>query len=260
MIATAARHVIALSKLRIVALLVFTAACGMWKAAGGVPDGTALVAVVVGGALAAAGANAINQGLDSDIDALMLRTRGRVVPRSAVSRRAALAIGAVMILAAVIFMGLLANWLAASLTLAAAAVYVFVYTIALKRNSWNNIVIGGAAGAFPPLIGAAAVSGSIDAVGLYMFAFVFFWTPPHFWTLSIMLREEYSAAGIPMLASVATSQLDPRTLPSPAPRPSVSRKFCHACAFQLIRSTPEAPPSLSKRARSKKSATEGTVS
>ena len=204
MIATAARHVIALSKLRIVALLVFTAACGMWKAAGGVPDGTALVAVVVGGALAAAGANAINQGLDSDIDALMLRTRGRVVPRSAVSRRAALAIGAVMILAAVIFMGLLANWLAASLTLAAAAVYVFVYTIALKRNSWNNIVIGGAAGAFPPLIGAAAVSGSIDAVGLYMFAFVFFWTPPHFWTLSIMLREEYSAAGIPMLASVAS--------------------------------------------------------
>lgn len=206
MIAAATRHVIALSKLRIVALLVFTAACGMWKAAEGVPDGRVLIGVLVGGALAAAGANAVNQGLDSDIDAIMLRTRGRVVPSNALSRRTALLIGSVLIVGAVILMGLWANWLSAALTLTAAAVYVFVYTIALKRSSWNNIVIGGAAGAFPPLIGAAAVSGSIDAVGLYMFAFVFFWTPPHFWTLSILLRDEYSAANIPMLASVASAR------------------------------------------------------
>ncbi len=203
MIATAARQIVALSKLRIVAMLVFTAACGMWKAAEGVPDAVALTAVLVGGALAAAGSNAINQGFDSDIDAIMLRTRTRVVPSNQVSREVAFALGTGMVLAAVLILGLMANWLSALLTLAAAVVYVFVYTIALKRTSWNNIVIGGAAGAFPPLIGAAAVSGSVDAVGLYMFAFVFFWTPPHFWTLSVLLRDEYSAAGIPMLASVA---------------------------------------------------------
>ena len=206
MIAIAARHIISLSKLRIVALLVFTAGCGMWKAADGVPDGGAFFAVMTGGTLAAAGANAINQGLDSDIDSKMLRTRTRVVPSKAVTKQAAITIGTVMIAVAVVILGLLANWLAALLTLAAAVVYVFVYTIALKRSSWNNIVIGGAAGAFPPLIGAAAVSGTVDAVGLYMFVFVFFWTPPHFWTLSILLRDEYTTAGIPMLASVASTR------------------------------------------------------
>ena len=116
----------------------------------------------------------------------------------------AVVFGVTMIVTACVLMWALTNWIASVLMLAAAMTYVFVYTVALKRRSWNNIVIGGAAGAFPPLIGAAAVSGSIDALGLYMFAFVFFWTPPHFWTLSILLKDDYAAANVPMLAAVAS--------------------------------------------------------
>jgi protoheme IX farnesyltransferase len=196
------RQIVALSKLRIVSLLVFVAACGMWKAAEGTPTVPVLLAVLLGGALAAAGSNSINQGLDSDIDAAMQRTRGRPVPSDQISRRAALILGAAAIGIATVAMGLLANWLSASLTLGAAAIYVFIYTMFMKRRSWNNIVIGGAAGALPPLIGAAAVSGVVDAAGLYMFALVFFWTPPHFWALSLMLKEEYAAVRVPMLPVV----------------------------------------------------------
>ena len=203
---TIARHLVTLSKPRIVGLLVFTAVCGAFKAAEGLP-GVAVLAVVVGaGALAAAGSNAINQGLDADIDAIMSRTRGRPVPTRQLRPSVAVGAGSVLVLAAVLLMWGVANETAAVLTLAAALVYVFVYTVALKRRSWNNIVIGGAAGAFPPLIGAAAVSGSIEAVGVYMFAFVFFWTPPHFWTLSILLRDDYTAASVPMLSTVASQR------------------------------------------------------
>jgi protoheme IX farnesyltransferase len=202
---TMARQIITLSKPRIVVLLVFTGVCGVYAAANGAPSLSALIAVVVAGSLSAAGANAINQGLDADIDAVMTRTRGRPVPAHQLHPWLAIAIGTSFVVVAVALMGALTNVIAAALMLAAAAVYVFVYTILLKRRSWNNIVIGGAAGAFPPLIGAAAVTGSIDALGIYMFAFVFFWTPPHFWTLSILLRDDYAAASVPMLASV-TSQ------------------------------------------------------
>lgn len=200
---TIARQIVTLSKPRIVALLVFTGVCGVYAA--GSPSASALIAVIVSGALSAAGANAINQGLDADIDAVMKRTRQRPVPAQQLRPSFAVAMGAGFVAVAVVLMAALTNVIAALLMLAAAVIYVFVYTILLKRRSWNNIVIGGAAGAFPPLIGATAVTGSIDALGIYMFAFVFFWTPPHFWTLSILLRDDYAAANVPMLA-VVTSQ------------------------------------------------------
>lgn len=200
------RRFAALAKLRVVSLLVLTGAAGAWKAAEGPPDAVVLLTVMVAGALAASGANAVNQGLDADIDSVMRRTRERPVPAREMSRRAALVVGVALTLIATALMALGANALAAALTFCAAAVYVLVYTLLLKRRSWNNIVIGGAAGAFPPLIGAAAVTGEIDVVGVYMFAFVFFWTPPHFWTLSMLLRDDYAEAGVPMLAAVASQR------------------------------------------------------
>ena len=197
------RRVTALCKPRIVALLVVTGAAGAWKQAEGAPDALVLLTVIVAGALAASGANAINQGLDADIDTVMRRTKMRPVPSEQMSARSAALIGAMLVGVATALMAVGANALAALLTVAAAAVYVLVYTMLLKRRSWNNIVIGGAAGAFPPMIGAVAVSGEVTAPALYMFAFVFFWTPPHFWTLSVLLREDYAAANVPMLAAVA---------------------------------------------------------
>ena len=204
MIAPTFRQLVVLSKPRIVAMLVLTALAGVWKASEGVPGLTVVAVVAAGGALAAAGSNAINQGLDADIDAIMRRTRGRPVPSQQVPRNAAIVAGAVLIALATALFAVGTNLVAAVLTVAASLVYVFVYTLLLKRRSWNNIVIGGAAGAFPPLIGAAAVTGSIDVVGVYMFALIFFWTPPHFWTLSMLLKDDYAAAGVPMLAAVAS--------------------------------------------------------
>jgi protoheme IX farnesyltransferase len=204
--ATIARQLVTLSKPRIIALLVFTGVCGVYKAAEGSPSGSALVAVVVAGALSAAGSNAINQALDADIDAMMQRTKDRPVPTHQMRPSVAVGAGSALVLAAVLVMWAVTNGTAALLMLGAAVVYVFVYTIVLKRRSWNNIVIGGAAGAFPPLIGAAAVTGSVEVVGVYMFALVFFWTPPHFWTLSLMLRDDYAVAKVPMLSTVASQR------------------------------------------------------
>ena len=203
MIAPAFRQLVALSKPRIIAMLVLTALAGVWKASDGVPALNVIAVVAAGGALAAAGSNAINQGLDADIDAVMRRTRARPVPSRQVSRSGAIVTGAALVVVATALFVVWTNLVAAALTVAASLVYVFVYTLLLKRRSWNNIVIGGAAGAFPPLIGAAAVTGSIDVVGVYMFALIFFWTPPHFWTLSMLLKDDYAAAGVPMLAAVA---------------------------------------------------------
>lgn len=198
------RHLFPLAKPRIVLLVVFIAAAGVWKAAGGQPDIGTLLAVIAAVAVAAAGSNLVNQGLEADIDAVMRRTRGRAVASRKVSAMAVIAAGLALVAAAVAALAVSTNLLAALLTLAAAVVYVLVYTVVLKRRSWNNIVIGGAAGAFPPLIGAAAVLGQVDALGLYMFAFVFFWTPPHFWTLSLILRKDYAAAKVPMLGAIAS--------------------------------------------------------
>ena len=178
---TLARHLFPLAKPRIVLLLVFTAAAGVWKATAGQPDPAVLLAVVLAGTVAAAGSNLINQGLGSRHrlrDAPNPHAPGGFAPSGRYRGRRHRS-GLVAVAVAVLAVS--TNLLAALLTLAASAVYVLVYTVVLKRRSWNNIVIGGAAGAFPPLIGMAAVSGQVDALGLYMFAFVFFWTPPHFW-------------------------------------------------------------------------------
>lgn len=199
-----ARSIVALSKPRVVVLLVFTGICGVYAAAGGSAPWGPLIGVIIAGWLSASGANAINQGFDADIDAVMTRTRRRPVVTHQLRPSMAITFGVTSVVVACILMWALTNLLAAALMLAAAATYVFVYTVALKRRSWNNIVIGGAAGAFPPLIGSAAVVGSIDALGLYMFAFVFFWTPPHFWTLSVLLKDDYEAANVPMLAAVTS--------------------------------------------------------
>ena len=199
-----ARQIISLSKPRVIFLLVVTGAAGVWKASEGDPDIAILLAVIFGGTLASAGSNAINQAFDSDIDALMRRTRHRPVPSNDIGAFYASAVGMFFIILSILIMFQWTNLLASILMMVAAAVYVFVYTIVLKRRSWNNIVIGGAAGAFPPLIGATAVSGEITAIGLYMFGFIFFWTPPHFWTLSILLKDDYADAKIPMLSVVAS--------------------------------------------------------
>ena len=199
-----ARQIITLSKPRVIFLLVVTGAAGVWKASEGDPDIAILLAVIFGGTLASAGSNAINQAFDSDIDALMRRTRHRPVPSNDIGAFYASAVGMFFIILSILIMFLWTNLLASILMMVAAAVYVLVYTIVLKRRSWNNIVIGGAAGAFPPLIGATAVSGEITAIGLYMFGFIFFWTPPHFWTLSILLKDDYADAKIPMLSVVAS--------------------------------------------------------
>ncbi len=199
-----ARQIITLSKPRVIFLLVVTGAAGVWKASEGDPVIAILLAVIFGGTLASAGSNAINQAFDSDIDALMRRTRHRPVPSNDIGAFYASAVGMFFIILSILIMFQWTNLLASILMMVAAAVYVFVYTIVLKRRSWNNIVIGGAAGAFPPLIGATAVSGEITAIGLYMFGFIFFWTPPHFWTLSILLKDDYADAKIPMLSVVAS--------------------------------------------------------
>ena len=197
---------IALTKPPIISLLLVTAVGGMFLAARGVPDLLTLLLVCIGGALGAGGANAINHYLDQDIDALMTRTAQRPVPGNRVRPFMALAFGIAL---NVVSFGVLfywVNWLAAALTLAASLFYVLVYTGWLKRSTPQNIVIGGAAGSIPPAVGWVAVTGSFDLPALYMFAIVFFWTPPHFWALSLLIQRDYERAGVPMLPVVAGEQ------------------------------------------------------
>ncbi len=202
---------IALTKPPIISLLLVTAIGGMFLAqrqigAGGVPDLLTLLLVCVGGALGAGGANAINHYLDQDIDALMTRTAQRPVPGNRVRPFMALAFGVGLNIAAFGVLFYWINWLAAALTLAASLFYVLVYTGWLKRSTPQNIVIGGAAGSIPPTVGWVAVTGSFDLPALYMFAIVFFWTPPHFWALSLLIQRDYERAGVPMLPVVAGPQ------------------------------------------------------
>ena len=197
------RDYIALSKPRIVLLLLFTALAGMFLAAGGVPDGTLVFWVLGGGALAAAGANALNHSLDQDIDSIMDRTHNRPVASGRVGPRHALVFGIVLNVVAFGAMASYVNLICAALTLSATLFYVLVYTRGLKRTTPQNIVIGGAAGAIPPMVGWASVTGGIGLPALYMFAIVFFWTPPHFWALALILRDDYARAGVPMLPVVA---------------------------------------------------------
>ena len=191
-----------LTKPPVVALLVFTALGGMFLASQGVPDAGLILAVLSGGALAAGGANAINHYLDRDIDELMHRTSQRPVVTGRIQPRNALAFGIALNVIAFAILALGANPLSAVLTLGATLFYVFVYTMALKRTTTQNIVIGGAAGAIPPLVGWTAVTGFMGLPGIYLFMIVFFWTPPHFWALSLLIKDDYARAKIPMLPVV----------------------------------------------------------
>ena len=193
----------ALTKPRIVGLLVVTTVPAMILAYGGLPPLGMTAAAVLGGALSAMGANAANMVLDRDIDRIMSRTRGRPLPTGRITPRAAALLAGGLQLAAAAVLILWVNALSAALTLAAAAFYILVYTLWLKRRSPSNIVIGGAAGAVPPLVGWAAATGGLGWEPVVLFAIVFFWTPPHFWALAVRYREDYRAAGVPMLPAVA---------------------------------------------------------
>ena len=199
-----ARDYLALTKPKIISLLLVTAAGGMFLAEQGLPSVTMLAWVWIGGALASGGANAINQHLDRDIDREMRRTRSRPVAGLRVAPRYALAFGVGLNAAAFAVLATLVNPLAAILTLSASLFYVFVYTLWLKRTTPNNIVIGGAAGAVPPMVGWVAVTGSLDLPAVYLFAIIFFWTPPHFWALSLLIQGDYEQAGVPMLPVVSS--------------------------------------------------------
>jgi len=194
---------ITLTKPPIISLLIITAIGGMFLAAAGIPSLQILTLVCVGGALGAGGANAINHFLDQDIDALMSRTIKRPVPSNRIPPVAALIFGVALNAGAFFVLAYWVNFISAVLTLAATLFYVLVYTGWLKRNTPQNIVIGGAAGAIPPMVGWAAVTGSIDLPAVYLFTIIFFWTPPHFWALSLMIQDDYKAAGVPMLPVVA---------------------------------------------------------
>ena len=206
------RDYVALTKPRIVSLLLFTALGGMFLAARGVPDVSTVVLVMVGGALAAGGAHAINHFLDRDVDARMKRTRDRPVASGRVSSAQALVFGLGLNLVAFSLLSTLVNLLAAAITMGGTLIYVFVYTLALKRTTPQNIVIGGAAGAVPPMVGWAAVTGHLDLPALYLFAIVFFWTPPHFWALALLIKDDYARADIPMLPVVSGVQETKRSI------------------------------------------------
>jgi heme o synthase len=199
-----ARQVVAdyveLTKPKVQSLLLFTTVTTMLMA--GSPSIRLIVLTCLGGYLSAGGAGAVNHAYDRDIDARMARTADRPVPSGRVSARAALVFGFVLSALATIELAVWVNPLAAALALCGFVGYTAVYTVWLKRRTPQNIVIGGAAGAIPPLVGWAAVTGGLDGTALYLFAIVFFWTPPHFWALSLLMKDEYEKVGVPMLPVV----------------------------------------------------------
>ena len=195
---------VALTKPQIVELLLVTTLPAMIVAKRGLPPLWLMTATLVGGALAAGGANAINMVVDRDIDKVMHRTRNRPLVTGAVTPRAALTFALVLEAVAFVELWLAVNLLSAVLAVSATAFYVFVYTLWLKRTSSQNIVIGGAAGAVPVLVGWAAVTNSLAWAPLVMFAVIFIWTPPHFWALAVKYKDDYEAAHVPMLPVVAT--------------------------------------------------------
>jgi len=195
---------VALTKPRIIELLLVTTVPAMVVAQRGMPPAWLVVATLVGGTLAAAGANATNMVIDRDIDKLMRRTSRRPLVTGEITPRNALIFAISLELAAAVWLGLVVNPLSAALAVAATLFYVVVYTIWLKRTSTQNIVIGGAAGAVPVLVGWSAVTGGLAIAPFAMFAIIFAWTPPHFWALAIRYREDYAAAEVPMLPVVAS--------------------------------------------------------
>jgi protoheme IX farnesyltransferase len=191
-----ARDLVALTKPRIISLLLVTTIAPMFVA--GSPRWTLVLAVFVGGYLMAGGANAVNMYIDRDIDVAMARTRLRPIPSGRMRAEAVLAFGILCATTATYLLAQAANVLTAALALGGFYTYVFVYTRWLKRSSPQNIVIGGAAGAFPPLVGWAAVTGRVDLLAVYLFLIVFYWTPPHFWALALNKQGDYGRAGVPM--------------------------------------------------------------
>ena len=203
---------VALTKPRIIELLLVTTLPTMVVAARGLPSGWLMLATLVGGALAAGGANAINMWADRDIDRIMARTAGRPLVTGEVTPTAALIFAIALEVIAFVELWSLVNLLSAALALSATFFYVFVYTLWLKRTSRQNIVIGGAAGAVPVLVGWAAVRGSVGLAPVILFAIIFVWTPPHFWALAIRYRDDYREAGVPMLPAVASLKTTARQI------------------------------------------------
>ena len=196
------RDLLALTKPRVMSLVVFTGLCGLLAAPGPVHPVLGFTAVLCI-ALGAGAAGALNQWYEADLDAKMKRTANRPLPAGRMSRQTALHFGVGLGVFSVILMDLAANHLAAAILAVSILFYVLVYTVWLKRRTAQNIVIGGAAGAFPPLIGWAAVTGDVTILPLLLFAIIFLWTPPHFWALSLFVRTDYANAGVPMMPVVA---------------------------------------------------------
>jgi protoheme IX farnesyltransferase len=209
-----AKSLLALTKPRIVVELLVTTVPAMLLARRGFPAIELILVTLVGGTLAAGSANTINCFIDRDIDAVMKRTSRRplVAKGAAIKPAEALVFGILLGAASTVLLGTLVNWLAAALADAAILFYVFVYTLGLKRRTASNIVIGGAAGCFPVLVGWAAVTGRIGLPSIVLFAVIFFWTPPHFWALAMKFRDDYAAANVPMLPVVASASVVTRKI------------------------------------------------
>jgi protoheme IX farnesyltransferase len=188
-----------LTKLRIVLLLCFTTVTAMVIAANGFPSASLQIPTIIGGALASAGASAINQYIDRDMDAKMSRTARRPIPSGRIAPINALLFGMWLVAWSVVVIGVMVNWMAALLAFAGAIYYVIVYTVLLKRNTVLNILIGGGAGAIPVLVGWAAVTGSLTFEAFLLFAIVFYWTPPHSWALALLVNTDYARAEVPMM-------------------------------------------------------------
>jgi protoheme IX farnesyltransferase len=206
------RAYLALMKLRVVELLLVTTVPTMLLAAGGFPSLWLVVATLIGGTLAAGSANAINMVIDRDIDAVMKRTRTRPLVTGAVTPRQALIFGIALGVLAVVWFVVFVNVLSAALALTAVLFYVFVYTMALKRRTPQNIVWGGAAGCMPVLIGWSAVTNTLSWASVVLFSVIFLWTPPHYWPLSIRYRADYSAVEVPMLGAVERPEVVARRI------------------------------------------------
>src|SRR6187200_704089 len=196
------RDLVALTKPRVMSLVVFTGLCGLLAAPVSLPPVLGFTAILCI-ALGAGAAGALNQWYEADLDAKMKRTANRPLPAGRMDRQTALHFGVGLAAFSVILMDLAANHLAAAILALSILFYVLVYTVWLKRRTAQNIVIGGAAGAFPPLIGWVAATGRIDLLPVLLFGIIFLWTPPHFWALSLFVRSDYAAAGVPMLPVVA---------------------------------------------------------
>jgi protoheme IX farnesyltransferase len=204
---------VALLKPRVMSLVVFSGFAGMWIAPGfGNLHPVLVLTAMLSLAIGAGAAGAANMWYERDIDALMRRTQGRPLPMGRIVPEEALTFAAVLSVLSVLTMGFALNWVAAGLLAAANLFYVFVYTVWLKRRTPQNIVIGGAAGAFPPMIGWAAVTGNVTLLPVILFAIIFLWTPPHFWALSLFMNDDYKRAGVPMMPVVAGAESTKRQM------------------------------------------------